>query len=102
MAFIVLGVRVGTSAAAELLLCERVFPELAQTEATLSYMADLVSPDAHNPRLATSSARCRRHCCSPVASLPQRIVVVNRSAAQDDKPERLHDSFSAVDYSGSR
>ena len=42
------------------------------------------------------------NCCSTVASLPQRIVVVNRSAAQDDKPERLHDSFSAVDYSGSR
>lgn len=28
----------------------------------------------------------------------QRIVVVNRSAAQD-RPERLHDSFGHVDYS---
>lgn len=38
----------------------------------------------------------------PPPAVPQRIVVVNRSAAQEDKPERLHDSFSAVDYSNSR
>lgn len=72
LACLVLGVRVGTSAAAESLLCKRVYPELAQKEATLSYMADWVPLDAHSPRLTTSSARCRRqllqHCCIPAAA----------------------------------
>jgi hypothetical protein len=38
----------------------------------------------------------------PKPMMMQRIVVVNRSAAQDDKPERLHDSFSHVEYPSSR
>lgn len=49
--------------------------------------------------LDATTPRCACHRSLPP---PQRIVVVNRSAAQDDKPERLHDSFSAVDYTNSR